>query len=122
MFKILVILFIVKLCAFNNLFKHFSCFSYTMLFCCAKTIRPNSTDYFIMKTSSKQKLQRIAPNNSSDIDFKEFMNLCKKCTAKPYSFFVIDATLASDNLLEKISELIMIVHDKIRDEKLQYDI
>ena len=75
-----------------------------------------------MKTSSKQKLQRLAPNNSSDIDFKEFMNLCKKCTAKPYSFFIIDATLASDNLLEKISELIMIVHDKIRDEKLQYDI
>ena len=37
------------------------------------------------------------------------MNLCKKCTAKPYSFLVIDATLASDNpshfrenLLERI--------------------
>ena len=26
------------------------------------------------------------------------MNLCKKCTAKPYSFF-IDTTLASDNSL-----------------------
>ena len=37
------------------------------------------------------------------------MNLHKKCTAKPYSFLVIDATLALDNplcftnnLLEKI--------------------
>ena len=27
------------------------------------------------------------------------MNLYKKCTAKPYSFFVIDTTLASNNSL-----------------------
>ena len=27
------------------------------------------------------------------------MNLYKKCTKKPYSFLVIDATLASDNPL-----------------------
>ena len=27
------------------------------------------------------------------------MNLYKKCTAKPYSFLVNDATLASDDLL-----------------------
>ena len=27
------------------------------------------------------------------------MNSYKKCTAKPYSFLVIDATLASDNPL-----------------------
>ena len=26
------------------------------------------------------------------------MNLYKKCTAKPYSFLVIDTTLASNNL------------------------
>ena len=25
------------------------------------------------------------------------MNLCKKCTGKPYSFSVIDTTLGSDN-------------------------
>ena len=41
----------------------------------------------------------MASHNSSDIDFKDFMNLYKKCTAKPYSFLVIDATLASDNPL-----------------------
>ena len=57
------------------------------------------------------------------------MNLYKKCTAKPYSFLVIDATLASDNLLrfgynlsERISKLIMTIDDKITDEKLQYNI
>ena len=45
----------------------------------------------------KQKLQQIAFNYSSDTDFKDFVNLYKRCTAKPYSFLVIDTTLASDN-------------------------
>ena len=53
--------------------------------------------YFILKISKKQELQQITFNHSSDIDFEDFMNLYKKCTAKPYYFLVIDATLASDN-------------------------
>ena len=44
-------------------------------------------------------LQWIAINHSSDIDFRDSMNLYKKCTAKPYSFLVIDATCVSDNPL-----------------------
>ena len=78
-------------------------------FAVPKNINLNSTHYFIMKIPNKQELQQIAFNHSSDIDFKDFMNLYKKCTAKPYSFLVIDATLASDNpsrfrknLLERI--------------------
>ena len=62
-----------------------------------------------MKISSKRELKQIAISHSSDIDFQDFMNLCKKCTEKPYSFLVIDTTLASDNsscfrenLLERI--------------------
>ena len=57
------------------------------------------------------------------------MSLYKKCTAKPYYCLVIDATLASDNplsfrknLSEIIQKLFMKINDKIRDEKLQYDI
>ena len=50
-----------------------------------------------MKILNKQELQQVAFNHSSGIDFKDFMNLYKKCTVKPYSFLVIDATLASDN-------------------------
>ena len=50
-----------------------------------------------MKILNKRELQQIAYNYSSDIDFKDFMNFYKKCTAKPYSFLVVDATLASDN-------------------------
>ena len=34
-------------------------------------------------------------NHSSDLDFKDFTNLFKKCNAKPYSLLIIDATLAS---------------------------
>ena len=52
-----------------------------------------------MKIPNKQELQQIAFDYSSDIKFKEFMNLYKKCTAKTYSFLVIDATVASDNPL-----------------------
>ena len=70
-----------------------------------KNIRLNSTYYLIVKIPNKRELQQIAFNNSSDIDFKDFMNLYKKCTAKPYSFLVIDATLVSDNL--NISEKIL---------------
>ena len=57
------------------------------------------------------------------------MNFYKKCTAKPYSFLVIDATLALDNPssfrknpLERIYNLVMTIDDKITDEKLQYGI
>ena len=52
-----------------------------------------------MKIPNKRELQQIAFNHSSDIDFQDFMNLYKKCTAKPYIFLGIDTTLASDNLL-----------------------
>ena len=49
-----------------------------------------------MKIPNKRELQQIAFNHLSDINF---MSLYKKCTAKPYSFLVSDATLASDNPL-----------------------
>ena len=57
------------------------------------------------------------------------MNLYKKYTAKPYFLKVFDTTLVSDNplhfrknLCKTIQKLIMVIDDKIRDEKLQYDI
>ena len=52
-----------------------------------KYVRLNTTLFFVMKIPNKQELQQIAFNHSSDIDFKDFMNLYKKCTAKPYIFF-----------------------------------
>ena len=49
-----------------------------MLFAVPKNIRLKSVHYFIMKVPNKQELQQIALNHSSDIDFKNFMNLYKK--------------------------------------------
>ena len=98
-------------------------------FAVPKNIRLNSTHYFVMKIPKKRELQQIAFNHSSYIDFKDFMNLYRKCTAKTYYFLVIDATLASDNpscfrknLVKTIVKLIMAIYDKIRDKKLQYGI
>ena len=64
-----------------------------------KDVRINSTHFFIMKIPNKRELQQIALNHSSDIDFKDFMNIYKKCTAKSYSFLVNDTTLPSDDPL-----------------------
>ena len=52
-----------------------------------------------MKIPNKRELDQIVYNHSSDIDSKDFMNLYKKCIAKPYSFLVIDGTFGWDNPL-----------------------
>ena len=64
-----------------------------------KDLRLNSTHFFILKIPNKRELQQIALNHSFDIDFKAFMKIFKKCTAKPYSFLVSDTTLPSDDPL-----------------------
>ena len=74
-------------------------------FAVPNNITLNSTHYFVMKILNKRELQQIAFNHSTDIAFQDFMNLYKKCTAKTYSFLVIDTTLGSrfrKNLLERI--------------------
>ena len=42
--------------------------------------------YFITKNANKREVQQIVFNHSLDIDFQDFMNLCKKSLEKPYSF------------------------------------
>ena len=64
-----------------------------------KDVRLNSTHFFILKIPNKTELQQITLNHSSDIHFKDFIKIYKKCTAEPYSFLVNYATLASDNPL-----------------------
>ena len=64
-----------------------------------KDVRLSSTHCFIMKIPNKREVQKIALNHSSDINFKDFLKIYKKCTAEPYSFLVNDTTLPSDNLL-----------------------
>ena len=38
-----------------------------------------------MKIPHKQEFQKLAFNHLSDIEFNNFMNVYKKCTAKSYS-------------------------------------
>ena len=57
-----------------------------------KTIRPNTTHYFIMEIPNKRELQQIASNHSSDIEFKDFMKLYKDYTKEPFSLLVNDST------------------------------
>ena len=64
-----------------------------------KEVRLNTTHFFIIRIPNKRELQQIALNHSSDIDFKDCIKICKKCTAEPYSFLVNDTTLPSDNPL-----------------------
>ena len=52
-----------------------------------------------MKIANKRELQQIDLCHSSDIDFKDFIKICKKCTAEPYSFLVNNTTLPSHNSL-----------------------
>ena len=68
-----------------------------------KDVRLNSTHYFFMKTTNR-KVQKIAINHSSDIDFKDFMKIYEKYTAEPYSFLVNDTTLSSHNPLPFVTK------------------
>ena len=54
-----------------------------------KDIRLSSVNRFFMETPSKKNVS----------NFQNFMNLYKKCTARPCSFLFIDATVAPDNPL-----------------------
>ena len=64
-----------------------------------KDVGLNTTHFFIAKIPNKRELQQIAINHSSDISTKDFANIYRKCTSEPYSFFVNDTTLPSNNLL-----------------------
>ena len=61
--------------------------------------RLNTTRFFIAKISNKRELEEIVQNHSSDISTKDFINIYRECTGKPYSFLVNDTTVALDNPL-----------------------
>ena len=64
-----------------------------------RDVRLNTTHFFIMRIPNKRELQQIAISQSSDIDFKDVININKKCTDEPYSFLVNDTTLTSNDPL-----------------------
>ena len=52
-----------------------------------KEVSLNTTQVFIMKILNKRGLQKIKRNYSSDINFKDFMKIYKKCTEESYCCF-----------------------------------
>ena len=75
----------------------------------------------------QRELQQIVLNHLSDISTKDFANIYRECSAEPYSLFVNDTTLTSDNPLRFRNLLayiitMMTINDQNRDEKIQYNI
>ena len=64
-----------------------------------KDVRLNTSHFFIAKIPNKIELLQIPINHSSDISTKDFTYTYRECTAEPYSFLVIDNTLASNDPL-----------------------
>ena len=52
-----------------------------------------------MKIPNKRELMPTAVNHSPDINTKDYIEIYRKCTDKPYSFLVIDTILPSNNSL-----------------------
>ena len=65
----------------------------------ADMLRKNNLNPIVTELLTRSRELYSAINHSSDMDFKDFTNLYKKCTWKPYSSLVIDTTLAWDNPL-----------------------
>ena len=59
-----------------------------------------------MKIHNKRELQNIAINHSADIDYKDLMNIYRKCKSEPYSFLTIYTTLPANNPLRFRKNLI----------------
>ena len=62
-----------------------------------KDVRWNYTHCLIMRIHNRREFQNIAFNHSADIHYKDFMEIYRNCTKKPYSFLTIDTTLPADN-------------------------
>ena len=70
-----------------------------------------------MKIHNRKELQNLAINHSADIDYKDFMNIYRKCASDPYPFLIIDTTLPADNSLhfrKNILNIKMTLNDEIK--------
>ena len=54
-----------------------------------KDVRLSTTHFFILKIPNKSELEQITHNVSSNIDFKDFMNLYRKCIVKHILFSLL---------------------------------
>ena len=91
-----------------NIFLVFITQSY---FAVSKNVKLNSTNY---STENSEQAAASTINHSSDIGFKNFMKIYKKCAVEPYSFLGHDTTLPADNPLR-------FQHNLLESKKIKYE-
>ena len=64
-----------------------------------KDVRLNSTNYLSMKINNKIELQNIAINHPADIDYQDFIKICRECTKGPYHFLTRNTKLSASDPL-----------------------
>ena len=69
------------------------CFLTQSYFGVPKDVRLNCTHYIIFKLNNKRELQNIAINHSSDINYKDFVNIYRNFTKEPFNFLTIDTVV-----------------------------
>ena len=79
--------------------EYLTCIIFLPYFSVPKHVRLNLTHYLIIEINSKRELQNIAINNSADIDYKDVMMICRKCTEESFFFLTIDTTLPASDAL-----------------------
>ena len=77
------------------------CFLTQSFFSVPKDVRLNCTHYIIFKLNNKRKLQNIAINHNSDIDYNDFVKIYKNFTKEPYNFLTINTTLPFNDRFKK---------------------
>ena len=68
------------------------CFLTQSYFSIPKDVRLNCTHYILFKLKNRRELQNIAIDHSADIDYKDFIKICRVCTKEPFNFLTIDTT------------------------------
>ena len=92
--------------------KFLTCIITQSYFSVPKEVRLNSTNYLIRKIHNKRELQNIANNHSGHINYKEFMEIYRKCASEHhYSTLII-----SFNNLKKmaLTDELKTLDDKIK--------
>ena len=59
-----------------------------------KDVRLNCTHYIIFKINNKKDLQKITINHSSDIDYKDIINIFRNYPKETFNFLTIDTTIS----------------------------
>ena len=96
-----------------------------------RTLRLNTTHYFVLKIPNKLEFQLITSNLLADIGFKDFMKIYKDYILKSHIYFwrviqlchpIINSNLQKTYYKVIITEKNKTIDNKIEQNKAQYDL